>query len=556
MDQINFQNSNRSFAERRKRGLLAKKSKKARKRGRNKAQPPAQDLNTLFHYYQHHQFDIVISLALSITENFPDHPFSWNILGATLIKVGRFEEALSVNQRFVDLCPKDPNAYNNLASTFIEMDRVHEADLNFRKAISLDANNAVFYNNLGNALVKRLKYMDAEINYKKAIALKYDYPEAHTNLGNIYADLGKASEAAVCYEKAISLNPEHAEAYRLYSVVTTFQSKNGQYSKMQGLYHDQNVSEEQRCHICFALGKVHEDLQEYKQAFEFFSEGNALRKKLLNYNIDEDLNLFNEIQSTYPKISPKTFQFANSTDRTKPIFIVGMPRSGTTLVEQIISAHSKVTGAGELPFVSLFGESISRGLVSCNETSLEDFKLKYLNNLAKISGDNDIVTDKMPHNFLYLGLITAVFPQCKIVHVKRNPAATCWSNYRHFFTSQKLKYSNSLNDVVKYYAMYEELMGFWEKSFGDSIYKLDYELLTVNQEKETKCLLDFLDLEWEAECLNPQNNTRIVQTTSNFQVRKKIYQGSSNKWRDFKPFLNNALDEIFNTDDRDIIKAT
>ena len=555
MDQINLKNRNCSFAERRKRSLLKKQSMKARKRGGNKAQPLAQDLNTLFHYYQNHQFDIVISLARSITKNFPEHPFSWNILGATLIKVGRFEEALLVNQRFVDLCPKDPNAYNNLASTFLEMDRVYEADSNFRKAISFDAHNAVFYNNLGNALVKMLKYVDAEINYKKAITLKYDYPEAHTNLGNIYADLGKSREAAVCYEKAIALNPGYAEAYRLYSVVTTFQSKNGRYSKMQELYHDQDVSEEQRCHICFALGKVHEDLQEYKQAFKFFSEGNALRKKLLNYTIDEDLNLFNEIQSTYPKISSKTFQFVDSTHRIKPIFIVGMPRSGTTLVEQIISAHSEVTGAGELPFVSLFGGSIARGLVSCNESSLADCRLKYLNNLTKISADNVIVTDKMPHNFLYLGLITAVFPQCKIVHVKRNPSATCWSNYRHFFTSQKLKYANSLNDVVKYYAMYEELMGFWEKSFGDRIYKLDYELLTVNQEKETKRLLDFLDLEWEAECLNPQNNTRIVQTTSNFQVRKKIYQGSSDKWKDFKPFLNIALDEICDMDDHDIQKS-
>ena len=198
MDQINLKNRNCSFAERRKRSLLKKQSMKARKRGGNKAQPLAQDLNTLFHYYQNHQFDIVISLARSITKNFPEHPFSWNILGATLIKVGRFEEALLVNQRFVDLCPKDPNAYNNLASTFLEMDRVYEADSNFRKAISFDAHNAVFYNNLGNALVKMLKYVDAEINYKKAITLKYDYPEAHTNLGNIYADLGKSREAAVC----------------------------------------------------------------------------------------------------------------------------------------------------------------------------------------------------------------------------------------------------------------------------------------------------------------------------------------------------------------------
>ena len=544
MDNVNFKSGNRSFAERRKLSLVAKRSKKARKRGINKTQPLAQDLKTLFRYYQHNYFDLAISLAFSITENFPEHPFSWNILGAALLQVGRFEEALSVNQRFVDLCSKDPNAHNNLASTLLEIDRVHEAESSFRKAISLDVNNAVFYNNLGNALAKMLRYSDAEINYKKAISLKYDYPEAHNNLGNIYADLGRLSEAADCYEKAINLNPKYAEAYRMYSLVKTFQSKNNQYLKMQELYRDQNISEEQRCHICFSLGKVYEDLQDYKKAFEFLSEGNALRKKLLNYDLDEDVKLFNEIRSTYSKISSNAFQFVNSAHPIKPIFIVGLPRSGTTLVEQIISAHSKVTGAGELPFVAQFGESISRGLNSCDEGSLADFRLKYLNNLEKISGDNFIVTDKMPHNFLYLGLITAVFPQSKIVHVKRNPAATCWSNYQHFFTSQKLRYCYSLDDIVNYYAMYQNLMKFWEKCFGDMIYNLDYELLTVNQDKETKHLINFLDLEWEQACLNPQNNMRIIQTTSNVQVREKVYKGSSNKWKDFKPFLNNMLDGI------------
>ena len=544
MNQVNFKNRNRSFAERRKLNILLKKSKKAKKRGIHKTQPHAQDLNTLLHYYRQNYFDLAISLASSITENFPEHPFSWNILGATLIKVGRFEEALFANRRFVDLCPEDPNAHNNLASTLLEIDRVYEAESGFRKAISLDPNNAVFYNNLGNALVKMLKYADAEINYKKAIALEYDYPEAHTNLGNIYADLGKSSEAAVCYENAITLNPKYAEAYRLYSVVTTFRSKNKHYSKMQELYHDQSVSEDQRCHICFALAKVYQDLEDYKKATEFLSEGNALRKKLLNYDIDEDLKLFNEIQSTYPKISSKAFQFVNSAYPVKPIFIVGMPRSGTTLVEQIISSHSEVMGAGELPFVSQFGELISRGLNSCDENSLADFRQKYLSNLEKISGDKVIVTDKMPHNFLYLGLITTVFPQSKIIHVKRNPAATCWSNYQHFFDSQKLRYCHNLSDIINYYGMYENLMGFWQKSFGDMIYNLDYEMLTVDQEKETKRLINFLDLDWERTCLSPHKNTRIVQTASNSQVRKKIYQGSSNKWKKFKPFLNKILDEI------------
>jgi hypothetical protein len=227
-----------------------------------------------------------------------------------------------------------------------------------------------------------------------------------------------------------------------------------------------------------------------------------------------------------------------------PIFIVGMPRSGTTLVEQIISSHSKVTGAGELSFATQFGASIAQGLSDSTTDSLINFRERYLIKLQNVSNGNLIVTDKMPQNFLYIGLLAAAFPEAKIVHVKRNPTAVCWGNYKQYFASKSFGYCYGLDEVVAYYALYQNLMGFWEMKLPNRIYNLDYELLTINQDDETKKLIQHLDLDWESKCLSPQNNRRGVATASKLQIRKKVYQGSSEQWKKYEPFLNGAFDYL------------
>ena len=152
----------------------------------------------------------------------------------------------------------------------------------------------------------------------------------------------------------------------------------------------------------------------------------------------------------------------------------------------------------------------------------------------------------MPHNFLYIGLLTAAFPDAKIINVKRNSRAVCWSNFKQFFLSKALGYSFGIDDVVTYYKLYQGLMAFWEKRLPSRIYTLDYEELTISKENEIKKLIQYLDLDWEKECLSPQNNRRGVTTASNLQVREKVYQGSSQKWKNFKPYLNGAFDCLNN----------
>jgi hypothetical protein len=203
-----------------------------------------------------------------------------------------------------------------------------------------------------------------------------------------------------------------------------------------------------------------------------------------------------------------------------------------------------VTGAGELNFVAQFGGAIATGITEANNESLLKFRHKYLNKLRNVSNGNLIVTDKMPQNFLYIGLLSVAFPEAKIVHVKRNPAAVCWANYKQYFVSKNIGYCYAIDDVISYHKIYENLMEFWTSTLSKRIYNLDYEQLTFNQEAETRQLIEYLGLDWDENCLSPQNNTRSVTTASKLQIRKKVYQGSSEQWKKYQPFLKGAFDGL------------
>ena len=364
-------------------------------------------------------------------------------------------------------------------------------------------------------------------------------------MGNAHNDKGDPEAAIDSFKQALKIKPDYAVAYRNLCNSQRYKERDEHFIKMQSLCLDLARSDEQRCHLNFALSKVSEDLNEISQSFSYLKMGNELRSKILSYNIKQDIELFSELKNSYPSIA---LQSTLEISELRPIFILGMPRSGTTLVEQILSAHSEITGAGELSYVQRFGESIARGLIKPNPEVILEFRQHYIQALKKRADSRSIVTDKMPQNFLYIGLIFSAFPHAKVIHVNRNPAATCWSNYKHYFANKGLGFSYDLDNIVKYFGLYKDLMQFWLFHYGDRIYNFNYENLTINQDDETKNLIKYIGVKWEDSCLSPQNNKRTVRTASQQQVRRKVYQCSSKHWRKFEPYLNGAFYQLTGLD--------
>ena len=540
--------------------------------------PSRNQINTLLKYYQSKNYIKTKKFALSLTKDFPNHDLAWKILSIVLKKTGKISQSLIAVKKVTEILPYDALAHYNLGNTYKELAKFSKAEESYKKAISLKSdfseayynlgiisknnlkleeaekyyrqairlnpNFAEAYNNLGTVLDSLGKLNDSVIYYKKALALKPNFAEAFNNLGTNLEQQGKIKEAQMNYEKAILINPSLTNAYRQLSLIKKFDRYDEHYDVLQKLYLDKNILDEQRCHINFSLAKIHEDLENFKKAFEHFSEGNSIQKKLLKYNIKKDIKLFNQIKLNFKKIEKNTTKIKKNKSDLIPIFIIGMPRSGTTLVEQIISSHSKVTGLGELPFVSQFGFEITTGRLEFSEDSISKFRRHYIEKLKSLTNGNSIITDKMPQNFLYTGLIAASFPEAKILHVKRNPAAVCWANYKQWFRSKDLSYSYSIEDIIEYYRQYEDLMKFWNNLLKNKIYEVNYEALTVNHEIEIKKLIKYLGLIWEEKCLSPEKNNRSVSTASNIQIRNKIFKGSSQKWKKYKPFLNGILDSL------------
>ena len=425
-----------------------------------------------------------------------------------------------------------------------EQGKLEEAIAAFNKAISLKPDYAEAHNNMAVTLQKQGKLEEAIEAYKKAIAIKPDYAEAHYNMGVNIQEQGKLDEAIACYKKALSLKPDHVEAHRNLSNLVKYQPDDAQITLVREMMQRSDLKDDDRCHLHYTLAKMSEDVGDLDIAYDHYVAGGKLRKKLLSYDFKQDELIFDQTKNTAPKYKGFSLDTPIETTTNTPVFILGMPRSGTTLVEQIISSHSQVHGAGELPFLDRFGGALSLGNQIISSENVLQMRNAYLHELEKVSSGCQFVTDKMPDNFLRIGLILKALPEAKVIHVKRDPAATCWSNFKHCFTSTSLGYSYDLKDTVNYFKIYQDLMEFWDQQYSDQIYHLDYDKLTLEQEPETRKLIQHLGLDWEDNCLSPQENKRSVKTASQQQVRQKIYTGSSQAWRKYKPFLDGIFDQL------------
>jgi Tfp pilus assembly protein PilF len=549
----------------------------ALQQGKNQLGPPQTEINSVIALYSNGKIQEALDTVETLIKDYPVEPLLFNISGACYKAIGQVDAAVKCYEKALAIKPDFAEAHNNLGVTIQDLGQLNTAVRSFEKALALkpdyaEAHNnlgivlmklhqpdaavksyknaiaikpdyAKAYNNLGNTFMEMGQVKIAVKSYEKALALKPDYVGVHNNLGISFTELGQLDAAVKCYEKALALKPDFAEAHYNLSTHKKYMASDPQISKMQSLLSSDMLSPSDRRHLCFALAKVNENLDNQDELFKYLHEANRLRKEELNYSLDRSKTLFSTVKEIFSSSYPDIEKSLSSEPSTfKPIFIVGMPRSGTTLVEQIISSHHAVHGAGELNNLpTIIGpiatDHLNQGINKLPEKSFLSIREQYLDVLSNLNVSESVITNKLPLNFLYIGFILTAFPEAKIVHMKRDARAICWSIYKNYFHSKGNRFSYNQEDLAGFYGLYKDLMDFWHQLFPDKIYDMTYEDLTTNQEEETRKLLQYCEIDWDENCLSFHKNKRAVKTSSSLQVRQKMYQGSSEAWKKHEAYL-------------------
>lgn len=468
-----------------------------------------------------------------------DYPEAYNNLGNSLKELGRFKEAALCYRQAITLKRDYPEAHYNLGNVLKDMNKVEEAADSYEKAIALKPDFAEAHNNMGLVFQRQGKLDEAADSYGLALTLKPDLAEAHNNTGSLHQDMGRFEEAMDSYRKAVSLNSNYTEAYIRLANCKKFNPQDEHILLgMEKHLGKDSLKEEDALNLNFAMGKAYDDLGRYDNAFQHYQEANGIQCRKHSFNREEFEDKISQIINTFSgDFFSRRRDFGSASEL--PLLIVGMPRSGTTLVEQIIACHTQVHGAGELGFWSQRQHKLrSTPPTAYKEETVRSIADEYISHLRSFSATARHVTDKMPHNFMSLGLIHLAFPNARAVHCKRNPVDTCLSIYFHKFIARTHPYSCNLDDMAFYYRQYERLMKHWKETLPPGFFmEVEYENLVANQEAESRRLMDFCGLEWDEACLQFHSSERIVKTPSNWQVRQPIYNSSVERWRNYEPFL-------------------
>jgi len=297
----------------------------------------------------------------------------------------------------------------------------------------------------------------------------------------------------------------------------------------------------------FALGKIFEDLGIFEKSFDHYQKGNGLINQKIGFSLEKTRENFEQIKTHFDQAFFEKFKGGGLEDET-PIFIVGMPRSGTSLLEQVLASHSEVYGAGELEKIwqlytktlGLYSENFEAGVEALTEAKIRNCAEFYLAHIRQFSQGARYITDKMPMNFRYIGLIKVMFPNARIVHCIRNPRDTCLSIFKQKFV-QSVPYAYSMENIVGYYELYIDLMRHWHSVLPGGIFDVEYEGFVADQQRMTRKLLDYCDLDWEKGCLEFHKTVRAVNTASATQVKQPLYKGAVGYWKNYEPYLDDSL---------------
>jgi len=492
----------------------------------------------------------------------PDFAEAHNNLGNALLDTGQFEPAVASYERALELKPGYVEAYRNLGNALRGLGRLDQAADSYRRALALNPECAEAHNELGMALRDLGRPDEAVISYGRALQIRPDYAEAHSNLGialrlqghtaeaeiscrralafdpdlsaavvalaELHADRGQFAQAQDLFQRAISMQPQSPEAWAGIARLRTMTASDAAWLAEAQRVAGQNLPARQEVLLRYAIGKYFDDLKDFEQAFLSYRRANELTRQYRAPHEQRQLKQAVDLITQRYDAHWLSQAGAAAASSNRPVFIVGMLRSGTSLAEQILASHPQVFGAGELTFWPTAS--------SANEP-LGKLADSYLRLLAQLSPDAARVIDKMPGNFLHLGLIHAALPNARIIHMRRNPIDTCLSIYFQHFEANH-SYASDLQDLAHAYGEYLRVMQHWRSTLPEqTILDVPYEGLVEDQEGWSRKMLDFIALPWDSRCLAFERTERTVITASKWQVRQKISRASVERWRHYQRFV-------------------
>ncbi|WP_413677314.1 tetratricopeptide repeat protein [Prochlorococcus sp. MIT 0916] len=468
----------------------------------------------------------------------PNHAIANLNLGNILRDLDKLKEAELFTRKAIDLNPEFADAHSNLGNILRDLGKLEEAELSTRKAVELNPKHAIANLSLGNILRDLDKLKEAELFTRKAIDLNPEFADAHSNLGNIYKALGKLEEAESLYRKAIELNPQYLIAYLNLSRLKYSKTNNKIWQ--DNLFSKRilnNQLQKDKVDIYFARANILHKERKYEESSRYLILANKL--KLILYPSKADILIKKSkvllIESEKKEINKKEYR-----NPSESIFIVGMLRSGSTLLESILSMSDDVYDLGE---INILEESFLEFKKSKKDLNLAELYVEKVNNKTKFNN----TTNKWLYNYQYVGIISRYIPNAKIIHCFRHPLDNILSIYRAHFAKGN-EYSSSLVDCANVYLNQEKIMAEYKNRFKSKIYDLNYDLLVSNPHKEIKSLISWLGWEWDDKYLSPHLNPRSVSTASSVQVRSPINSKSIGGWKHYKDMLKPAIQVLTQTD--------
>ena len=479
--------------------------------------------------------------------------FVYYELGAVFLKKKDFNNSVIYLKEALKIKPDLPEAYFDLGLIYLNFNNLVLSLKYFTEAIRYKKDYAGAYNNLGLLYVELKDLEKAIFFYNEAIKYSPSTNYFYTNLAQVYLAKGEFNNVRLYINKALKINPADGEAHRILSVITNYSEENEHISQMTSLFKSITLENDSKMHLSFALAKAYEEKKDFKSSASFLLVANKIRRKKFNFDINDEIEQF-ELFKNYFSKDFFSRHVSTGFKSNKPIFIVGMPRSGTSLVEQIISSHPDVYGGGELSYLAniinkYFTQTLPKDFFNCvakeNDSTFNKIGEDYANLVSKISNNKNYVTDKMPVNFRLIGFIKIALPNAKVIHCNRLAKDTCFSIYKNYFGKDVIPWAYDQKELALYYNHYANLMDFWNNVLPDFIYNISYEALIKNQEHESKKLISYCNLSWDDSCLNFHKNKRSVSTASANQVRKNIYSSSINSWKNYE----NEFSELFKSID-------